>query len=492
MEIQRIIEKLNNLYDKENYAEALRLINYWLEDSKTSGDRRSEFTFLNELMGTYRKMGKQKEAEEAAKAAVSLGSELGILDSPGGAMAFLNEGTVYKTFGKPEDALLCYKKAELVFKKYLEPDDERFAGLYNNMGAVCVDLERYSDASDCLERALSIISNIPGTDREQEIILSNIDFLKQKEPEQDKSGLGICRRYFEIYGLPMLKEQFPELTGKIAAGLVGSGSECFGFDDEISRDHDFEPGFCLWIPGEDEVDSQTAFRLQRAYDALPKEFEGLKKNLLGPVGGKRKGVIRIDEFIKERLGDHPLTMQQWLLTPSYVFAEMLNGEVWMDGSGKLTELRRELCNMPADAWLKRFAGQLFIMNQSGQYNYGRCRQHGEELAARLALSDFVKAAMECIFLLNGKYMPYYKWSFRALKSLPKLSGLSSELESILCTVSSEETEKNIEKICAAICEETAALGIAEAKNCDLERLAYAVNDRIENSDIRNLSVLYAS
>ena len=63
-------------------------------------------------------------------------------------------------------------------------------------------------------------------------------------------GLELSRAYFEEYGLPMLREQFPDWVGRIAAGLIGSGSECFGFDDAISQDHDFEAGFCLFLPGE--------------------------------------------------------------------------------------------------------------------------------------------------------------------------------------------------------------------------------------------------
>ena len=71
-------------------------------------------------------------------------------------------------------------------------------------------------------------------------------------------GLEIARAYYEEYGEPMLRERFPALMPFIAAGLTGSGSECWGFDDEVSRDHDFEPGFCLFLPGEDVVDRRTA------------------------------------------------------------------------------------------------------------------------------------------------------------------------------------------------------------------------------------------
>ena len=65
----------------------------------------------------------------------------------------------------------------------------------------------------------------------------------------------------------MLEAQFPHLLSQIAVGLFGSGSECFGYDDDISRDHDFEPGFMLLLPGEDAVDRRAAFLLERAYAA---------------------------------------------------------------------------------------------------------------------------------------------------------------------------------------------------------------------------------
>ena len=56
-------------------------------------------------------------------------------------------------------------------------------------------------------------------------------------------GMELSRKYFDEYGLPMLKQKFPQYIDKMAAGLAGEGSECLGFDDEYSQDHDFGAGF---------------------------------------------------------------------------------------------------------------------------------------------------------------------------------------------------------------------------------------------------------
>ena len=47
----------------------------------------------------------------------------------------------------------------------------------------------------------------------------------------------------KTYGEPMIHEKFSDYENKIAVGLVGEGSERFGFDDKYSRDHDFGAGF---------------------------------------------------------------------------------------------------------------------------------------------------------------------------------------------------------------------------------------------------------
>ena len=66
-------------------------------------------------------------------------------------------------------------------------------------------------------------------------------------------GLEAARRLYAEKGAAIIHEHFPEYEGRIAVGLAGSGSQCLGFDDEISRDHDFEPGFCLWLTDADDA-----------------------------------------------------------------------------------------------------------------------------------------------------------------------------------------------------------------------------------------------
>ena len=295
----------------------------------------------------------------------------------------------------------------------------------------------------------------------------------------------------------MLEEQFPEVLPFLAAGLFGSGSECFGFDDDVSRDHDFEPGFCLFLPDEDVVDRKTAFRLERAYAKLPKEFEGFSRALLQPVGGARHGVFRTSEFFLERIGspDGQLTAEQWLTIPDQALAEATNGAIFFDNRGDVTAVREALQSFPEDVRRKKLAGHLLLMGQAGQYNYGRCLAHGEPAAAQLAVGEFVRSALSAIFLLNNTYQPYYKWSFRALRDLPVLADLAEPLETLLTTGNDETQSKQklalIEQVSAAIIAELKAQELTLATCGDLGNHAYSVNDSIGDADLRNLHVLAA-
>ena len=115
-------------------------------------------------------------------------------------------------------------------------------------------------------------------------------------------GLELARQYYEEYGKNMLQTEFEDLLPYLAVGLAGGGSECYGFDDETSKDHDFEPAFCIFLPNENIVDRKAEFQLERAYAKLPKQFMGFERNALNPVGGSRHGVIRMDEFFLAKTG----------------------------------------------------------------------------------------------------------------------------------------------------------------------------------------------
>ena len=311
------------------------------------------------------------------------------------------------------------------------------------------------------------------------------------------NGLELSRAFFEEYGRPMLETQFGEWMPYLAAGLFGSGSECFGFDDDVSRDHDFEPGFCIFLPEESVVDRRTAFLMERAYSKLPRTFMGLSRPVLQPVGGARHGFFRTTEFFRKLIGSPHgmLDLREWLSLPEQSLAEATNGELYFDSLGEVTRIRDALRYFPEDVRCKKLAGQLLLMEQAGQYNYERCIAHGETGAAQLAIGEFVSSAMSAVFLLNRQYQPYYKWRFRAFRHLKKLSELADPFEQLLTTGNDPDRAAwkacQIEAVCSAVRSELALQGLSNAEGDDLERHAYAVNDLIENSELRNLHILAA-
>ena len=307
-------------------------------------------------------------------------------------------------------------------------------------------------------------------------------------------GIELAEKYFYAYGLPMIEENFPDLMPKLAFGIAGAGSECYGFDDEISRDHDFEPGFCIFVPGENIIDSKTIFRLSRAYAKLPMDFEGIKRLQISPVGGARHGVIKTSDFyrnlVNSETGD--LSVADWFSVPENFLAEATNGKIFRDDFGEFSLIRQKLSYYPEDVRLKKLAGNLLLAKKSGQYNYERCLAHGETAAAQLAAISFVQNIMSVIFLLSKKYMPYYKWSFRALKNLPLLSSVSDSLEYLLTSDNSQSvaTKKEvISVLCSLISQELKNQNLSEENTTDLEKHAFSVNNQIKNNDIRNSHIL---
>ena len=305
-------------------------------------------------------------------------------------------------------------------------------------------------------------------------------------------GLEEARKFYEEAGAEMISRNFGDFENRIAVGLVGHGSECFGFDDQTSRDHDFETGFCIWLTKDDE--EKIGFRLMRAYDKLVKSVNGERADRV--VENGFQGVFVTGDFYRRYTGcdGAPKTWQDWLYTNSAYFAEATNGEVFRDDLGEFTKIRNEILHgMPEDVRIKKIGSCALKAAQSGQYNYARCLAHGEEGAAMLALCEFVTNAIELAFLLNRKHCPYYKWALRSMDGLDKFAELKQPLEYLL-TADNDKAGQSVKK---AIVEDI-SLALANEINAQfdlgveggfLEPFAYAIQKRIKNSDIRNLHIV---
>ena len=109
-------------------------------------------------------------------------------------------------------------------------------------------------------------------------------------------GLDEARLFYEQQGRPMLHERFGDVEDRIAVGLAGHGSQCFGFDDAVSRDHDFDRGFCLWLTDED--DARFGVALSRAYRKLC----GRSTSAQSMMAESGLGVRRISDFYRRYTG----------------------------------------------------------------------------------------------------------------------------------------------------------------------------------------------
>ena len=152
-------------------------------------------------------------------------------------------------------------------------------------------------------------------------------------------GMELSRRYFEEYGRTMIDEKLSRYREYIAAGLVGEGSECFGFDDQLSADHDFGPAFCIWIP--ESLYETAGAEIQKAYDSLPQSYMGYRR-ITSAQGGGRVGVLTTEGFYRKFTGlDHaPADNMEWFRIPERFLATAVNGQVFVDNNGRFSQIRR--------------------------------------------------------------------------------------------------------------------------------------------------------
>ncbi|MCR5418480.1 MAG: DUF4125 family protein [Lachnospiraceae bacterium] len=292
--------------------------------------------------------------------------------------------------------------------------DQHMAAALTAYADACVLLGEYRDAVRYLKDARDMVLFCVGKTEAYDRIEEKLAYV-EKLREGHVSGIELAEAYYDTYGKKMLFDNFGEYLDRIAVGICGEGSECLGYDDDISEDHDFGPGFCMWVTKQtyDEIGE----KLQSAYDDLPRQFRGYTRDD-GEQTRKRRGVCIIDDFFVRLLGmDHlPQTTQEWLGIPEEALLAATSGMVFTDPEGIFTECRTYLATYyPEEARRRLTAQHMTLFSQYGQYNYGRMLRRGDRATATFMLVKATEHAMHLCYLLNKKYAPHDKWLLRGLE-----------------------------------------------------------------------------
>ncbi len=250
--------------------------------------------------------------------------------------------------------------------------------------------------------------------------------------ERMKSVIEKNRWFYDNCVAEMIRRRFPEYEDRIAVGIVGEGSDCFGYDDELSRDHDFGTGVCLWVTDEDM--ERFGYLLSIAYNEL---VDSAERAYMTDRLRERRGVMTIRRFYSNILNieadaeSGSLTEDEWFRLDHSCLKTATNGEVFRDDLGVFSAFRRYLQGYyPERVWRARIAEQLHEYSSALQVNYARCMTRGDSVAAELCRARGVSSAMELFFLLKREYPPYYKWTYRALTGLDAEGTVSTKIREL--------------------------------------------------------------
>lgn len=252
--------------------------------------------------------------------------------------------------------------------------------------------------------------------------------------------LELCEHYFHEIVQPILENTFPNLP--YSAAIIGIGSEVLGYDDEMSRDHDWGPRAMIFLTDADynlqgdSVDKELVHR-------LPMQYKGYRTDFRSPEEpSPRIEIMTIHELLMSFLNwdtCDDIEITDWLTFPEHKQRAITAGAVFHDEVG-LQSIRDRLAYYPEDVWLYLLAAGWTRIGQE-EHLMGRSGMVDDEIGSAIIGSRLSRDLMRLCFLMEKTYAPYPKWFGTAFKQLR----CAQELLPILQGVQLASTWKRREK-----------------------------------------------
>ena len=380
--------------------------------------------------------------------------------------------------GKQELSPQVYlDKAAYILRREVGTEHPMYAAVLNNRADFEMEQHHYDVALNLYREALPIVKHNYGVESQAyQSVLHNLEYVKdliktlqQEVPCHRQTGLELGRELAHQVAQD-IELNLPDLAPYMCLALVGTGSECLGFDDAISEDHDFTKRCQLFLPAD-------------IYETNKERLQSYFKNYA-------YGTVQIECISKfyQRYTlylEGPQCEKEFRRVPQDLLCTATNGEVFLDNFGSFTHIRqRLLAYYPEDIRLRKIAYELNQLAQSGQYNLPRMLQRGDTIAASLALHQFVHHYMLLVHLFNKSYAPFYKWLYRHSCTLPILGNTVKHGIVELLDAPITDTKSHIDRLCSAIIQELQRNGLSTSPIDFLTYQAKEVIQRIQDPLLR--------
>lgn len=506
-EVYRFAQKFNLL--EENYKKIVKIYQV------NSADNSFSYAGLCNNFGLYyQNIGDMKSAYDLHLKSLDIlknyDSEEYLLEY---AVTLSNLFNPCYQLGMKEKAVEYLNKAIDIFEKNVGIEHPLYSASLNNMAIYHYNERELNKAIEFFERAAEISKKTMGVDSDNyKNILSNIEFIKGELPKSNDNiklestknssyeknniisstnlknikGLELSKRYFYDIVLPEFEKKLNDIFSLCAFGLVGEGSECYGYDDELSKDHDFGPSVCIWLRKDDYL--KYKYRINKVLETLPKTYLGFQELKESEWGYNRRGLLNIEDFYFKFIGsaNPPQTINDWQKIPETALSTVTNGEVFLDNLGEFTKIREQLLNYyPEVIRQNKITTRLMNISQHGQYNYVRCLRRNDLVAANQCLYLFVDEVIHLVFLLNRRYKIFYKW---ANKALLDLKILGNEIHKLLQDmVFAQNKIPYVRKICKVLADELRNQKLTDCESEFLGDLGVDIQKNIDDEFFKKYS-----
>jgi hypothetical protein len=204
-----------------------------------------------------------------------------------------------------------------------------------------------------------------------------------------------------------------------AAALVGRGSEVLGFDDLMSRDHDWRARVNIFLPaGTGPGDIQKiGLEVSRR---VPPSFHGVSTECT---------VDTFAHYVASQLNidvTTPIHAADWITLQPHRLRALAASVVHHDDIG-VSDGLLALSYYPKDVWLYLLAAAWWRLHP--EFNLvGRTGYVGDDLGSAVLAAALVKQLMGLCFLVERTYPPYSKWLGSAFQQLTSSSRMYPHLQ----------------------------------------------------------------